>query len=102
MGVKIKGLDKLSRKLERLPEQIKSEVEQELRRAAEQVCERAREVAGDPLAKIDYRIYRTDDSVCAEITASQNLRKALEQAFEELKPSFPDHISEALKRAIKA
>lgn len=76
-------------------------MEQELRRAAEQVCDRARELAGDPLVKIDYRICRTDDSVTAEITASQNLRKALEQAFEELKRSFPDQISEALERAIK-
>jgi len=42
------------------------------------------------------------DMVTVEITASQNLRKALEHAFEELKPSFPDHISEALERAIKA
>ena len=85
-----------------MDEFFKSEVEQELKRAAEQVCDRARKVAGDPLAEIDYRIYRTDDSLCAEITASQNLRKALEQAFEELKPSFPDHKSEALERAIKA
>jgi len=103
MEFEIKGLDELIRKLEKMPEQIRLEVEWELRVAAEQVCTRARELCKDPLlaAQVNYRIYRTNDTIGVEITGPVKTKEYLIQSFEELKPHFRDYVAQALERAIK-
>ncbi|MEM3828025.1 MAG: HK97 gp10 family phage protein [Conexivisphaerales archaeon] len=103
MGTSIKGLDELIRKLRRLPEQIRSEIEREIRTAAEQVCAKARELCQDPLlaAQINYRVYRTNDTIGVEVTGPTATKDYLIQAFEELKPSLRDYVAQAIERAIK-
>jgi hypothetical protein len=103
MEFEIKGFDELIRKLKKLPEKMRSEIERELRVAAEQVCTRARELCRDPLmaAQINYRVYRTDNTIGVEITGPVATKDYLIQAFEELKPNFRDYVAQAVERAIK-
>ena len=103
MEFEVRGLDELIRKLEELPEHIRLEVEQELRLAAERVCVRAHELCEDPLlaARINYRVYRTHDTVGVEITGPENTKDCLARAFEELKPRFRGYVAQAVERAIR-
>ena len=104
MEFKIRGLDELIRKLKKLPEQMHSEIEHELRVAAERICTRARELCKDPIlaAQINYRVYRTNDTIEVEITGPTAIKKYLLQAFDELKPNFRDYVAQAIERAIRA
>jgi len=104
MKFEIKGFDELIRKIKRLPEQMRLEVERELRAAAEQVCMRARELCKDPLLaeQINYRVYRTNDTIGVKITGPAETKDHLIQAFEELKLNLRDYVAQAIERAIKA
>jgi hypothetical protein len=103
MDIEIKGLDELIRKLKSLPEQMRSEIERELRAAAEEVCARARDLCKDPLlaTQINYKVYRTNDTIDVEITGPVATKEYLLQAFEELKPNFKGYVVRAIEKAIK-
>jgi len=101
--IKIKGLKELERKLKRLPDDIRRETERKLREAANRIVLSAQMKCLDAKLreKITSRVLSRGERISIEISAPEEARPYLEQAFEENKDSIPKEVAEAVKRAIE-
>jgi len=101
--IRVRGLDELRRKLEKMPEDIKRETERMLREAANRIVFAAQMRCPDAVLreKITSQVTRSDGSITVTISAPPEARRHLLEAYEENKNAIPSQVADAIRRAIR-
>lgn len=103
LKIEIKGLKELRKKLKKLPDDMLRETERKLREAVDRIVRSARMKCPNPelREKITSRVLKVGKQISVTITAPEEARIYLEQAFEEIKDTIPKEVAEAVREAIR-
>lgn len=101
--MKIEGLDKIRKELNRRSHDTSRLTEKELRKNAEMFVLEAQMRCPDPILRnsIRYEITSKNDGIHISILADQKAKKYLEQAHDELDDRIRADLSNAVKKAIE-